>query len=439
MLPSLSPNPQNPKRQRTSGPAPVSKPLPAPPSKRRKVYHYPTTPPPEFYDRLSRQWLTLLTLQEWNRRTSTQDVTWPINHHQIPSLPSSVERFARQGGPDLTDLRGCRNQLSQPAQGVRSMSTSQNSRKRPRSGLDEPSQSSPSKKKSSKNTGPYDLQFEQHLIDHYIWPDGYRDDGEEPSNIDEIQSALEARRRSVSPSQFPAKAFEDFKRAVHKSKSEDKVMSDVIPDIVGTSTIPNNRNILFTNLAPLTDGTIVAAKPDLYDGILPADLKSQVRNALGLYITPSKNTSLPCLPNLFLEAKADANANVGKRQVCYDGAIGARGTLILRSAIEPDTAIDGNAYTLSSVYHNSTCSLKIYAHHPFKSSDPKWPVGYRMTLVGSWALDFRNSFRPGIQAYRNARDWAKKQRTDLALAVANVPAKTLTPSLASSTQILGPK
>ena len=60
--------------------------------------------PPSFWDNLSRQWLTTRTLGEWNRRTALAAAS---------DLPPRVDqedwdlkRFARQGGPDLSEVRG---------------------------------------------------------------------------------------------------------------------------------------------------------------------------------------------------------------------------------------------------------------------------------------------------------------------------------------------
>lgn len=61
--------------------------------------------PGSFWDNLSRQWLTPRALREFNRRT-----VWPA----VPILPDrfgkesirlvQLKRFAKRGGPDLSDL-----------------------------------------------------------------------------------------------------------------------------------------------------------------------------------------------------------------------------------------------------------------------------------------------------------------------------------------------
>ncbi|TKA64436.1 hypothetical protein B0A49_10134 [Cryomyces minteri] len=201
-------------------------------------------------------------------------------------------------------------------------------------------------------------------------------------------------------------------------------MSAVFPIIAGNADIPSQEDVMYTNLAPLTDGTITAPMPDFYDGALPQQLDRRVRNELGQYIVPSKNFSTPALPNFFAEAKGpDGSAAVAKRQACYDGAIGARGMLHARSyASGDDMEYDGNAYTITSTYHNSTGTLMMYTTHPTQPAESGGKPDYHMTQLRSFALtDTAERFREGAGAFRNARDWAKEQR-DNAITHANAKA-----------------
>ena len=70
-------------------------------------------PSPEFWDRLSRAFLSRRALWEFDRRTVGQ------SHPAAPPAPASrdlplgpqltrLKRFARRGGPSLTHLRGVR-------------------------------------------------------------------------------------------------------------------------------------------------------------------------------------------------------------------------------------------------------------------------------------------------------------------------------------------
>jgi hypothetical protein len=80
-------------------------------------------------------------------------------------------------------------------------------------------------------------------------------------------------------------------------------MAHVFPIIRGESDIPSSTQRLFKNLAPLTDGNIVDAKPDFCYGARPEQLNPRIREELGSYIVPSTNQSAPILPNNSTEAK----------------------------------------------------------------------------------------------------------------------------------------
>ncbi|KAJ9656080.1 hypothetical protein H2201_008652 [Coniosporium apollinis] len=274
-----------------------------------------------------------------------------------------------------------------------------------------------------RKTSAYDAGFEQHLVENGIYPHGHEHlddrDSPGPDNWEEINQALAQPRPSLSPSRFSDGAFRAFERANSRAYNEAKIMSSVLPIIAGSGDIPSQENIKYTNLAPLTDGTITAPKPDFYDGVRPEQLDRRVRNELGRYIVPSKNLSTPALPNFFVEAKGpDGSAAVAKRQACYDGAIGARAMLYTRSyASGDDMEYDGNAYTITSTYHDGT--LKMYTTHPTQPAEPDGNPNYHMTQLRTFAMtNTLETFRQAAGAFRNARDWAKEQRDD-AIAAAN--------------------
>ena len=60
---------------------------------------------PEFWDNLSKVWLTPRALRELDRRNDAQPVPKP----PAPAVHTAdLARFARRGGPDLRHLRGVR-------------------------------------------------------------------------------------------------------------------------------------------------------------------------------------------------------------------------------------------------------------------------------------------------------------------------------------------
>ncbi len=128
----------------------------------------------------------------------------------------------------------------------------------------------------SRRSSAYDANFEQHLIDHNIYPPLYDfpDDRTppKPANWAEIRQVLKVPRGSLSPSRIPESAFEDFQRK-NKTKFEGTVMRNVVPLLVGKAKIPNEGNLPFTNLDSLTDNTTVNPVPDFFDGARAGDLE----------------------------------------------------------------------------------------------------------------------------------------------------------------------
>jgi len=289
----------------------------------------------------------------------------------------------------------------------------------------------------------YDPAFEQHLIDHGIYPEDYSDDEntKEPDNWKEINARLAQRRESLSLSRFTRQSFLNFRKLSRDALTESVVMSKSFPVITGDAKIPSQQNIKFGNLKDLTDGSLTNAQPDFYDGSRPAALRSQIRNELDSYIVPSTNKSAPCLPNFFAEVKGPKGTiPVASLQVMYYGALGARGIHELRSHVDPENTFDNNAYVITSTYHSTTGSLTMYTTHPTPCEDPSRPIEYRMTHINGWCMTGNpDSFREGATAFRNARDWAKEKRDEL-ITAANRSMPAVSPSTVDSStpSILSP-
>lgn len=94
------------KRQHTEAGLSLDNPSESQPSKRLKSSRA------EFYDSLSKVWLTRRALKELDRRT--RQANSPQRPASAPrrvyreSTSKQIQRFARHGGPDLRDLRGVR-------------------------------------------------------------------------------------------------------------------------------------------------------------------------------------------------------------------------------------------------------------------------------------------------------------------------------------------
>lgn len=185
------------------------------------------------------------------------------------------------------------------------------------------------------------------------------------------------------------------------------------------------KETFFSTTWPLTDNDLTAAKPDLYYGARPEAIKRQIRNDLSRQIIPSKQDHLPAAPNFFLKAQGpDGSAAVVGRQVCYDGALGVRGMQSLQSYGQSEPVYDNNASTISSIYLGGSGLLLLYANHAAQPGGPGTRPEYYINQLGGYAMTHSpDTFRQGVAAYRNLRDWAKEQR-DEAITRANERAGT---------------
>ncbi|KAL9123877.1 MAG: hypothetical protein Q9217_006736 [Psora testacea] len=422
---------------------------PQPPWKRaKKPFQSQQEANTAYWDSLSKLWCTRRALKELDRRNRQTAIPVRITAARRLDLgrepdplkyPSKqLKRFSRYGGPDLRDLTGVNlardtsrslliSSLQFPEPATPNLSVhvmpSNQSRSRTQSKSRNTLDNSTAKTTTSKTkkTSPYDPNFEQNLIDNSVYPDDYDfPDGRDPpkpNNENEILDRLGRPRPSLSPSQLPEKAFRSFKQKNSRALNEDAVMAEVFPMIQGNAHIPSAKNIAFGNLEPLTHGNLVDAKPDSYDGAPPAQIHRRIREELGSYITPSTQQQAPALPNFFTEVKGpDGSAAVAKRQACYNGALGARAVQKLQG-LGQEPIYDNNAYTITSTYHDGT--LKIYTVHSTQAADLEDSHEYHMTQLRSFATtDTPESFRQGVGAFRNARDWTKEQR-DKFIAAAN--------------------
>ncbi|EEH19029.2 hypothetical protein PABG_01348 [Paracoccidioides brasiliensis Pb03] len=394
-----------------------------------------------YWDNLSKIWLTKDALEELDRRNSLPKP--PKNHHRpitrrfhtelkkrcnsfqfapvflrdcAPACSKQIKRVSRLGGPDLTDLRN----YPKPENFLeKAMSSRSRSRKR-RAGSPSTGADTRDTTKSTSTT-PYNRNFQQNLIDHGVYPDGYEyPDGRIPAmlnNWKEINETLARPRPSLSPSKFSDEHFRKFKRAdTHASKEQPVTSSSssVIPIIEGDVDDPKcaGGGYPLGNLAPLTDGTLAQAKPDHFYGARPEQLDRQIRSELSDHIIPATQDDLPMVPNFFLEAKGpDGSLAVATRQACYDGALGARGMHALQSYQQDGSTYDNNAYTLTLTYHGGT--LKLYTTHLIKPEGPGRRPEYIMAQLNTWGMTGNlETFRQGACAYRNARDWAKEKRDE---------------------------
>ncbi|KAK2746520.1 hypothetical protein FQN57_003146 [Myotisia sp. PD_48] len=432
------------------------------PSKRQKTNQY--------WDNLSKLWLTKHALAELDRRNALeeQDCLDPQPIHQpltraryaklteqskptrdallnfLPETIKSIKQFARAGGPDLSDLRDYPGPRYQPIM-------SQN-RSIPH-GRKRPAKSPPSGSRATKTTtrttksSVYSRNFEQKLVDNGFYPPGHRYPGGEkvpiPDNWAELNDIMARPRASLSPSEFTEDQFSEYQDADMNLSKENPLTIAVIPILEGKTSDKKSigGGYSFRNLASLikpkpkdkqadagqaddsqaddgqADGKkagdtplLTCVTPDRFYGARPEQLNPKIRDTLSDIIIPSTEDKLPILPNFFLEAKGpNGTIAVATRQALHDGAIGTRGMHMLRSYLQKEEIYGNLAYTISSIYCAGT--LRLYAHHIIPSTKNNMESETIMTHLKAYAIiSDHETFLRGATAYRNLRDWAEEQR-----------------------------
>ncbi|KAL3462633.1 hypothetical protein BJX64DRAFT_276975 [Aspergillus heterothallicus] len=375
-------------------------------------------PPPLFWDKLPKLWLTKSALREATRqnkslslyqRSSSIPYTFAPDFLRNCSATNlkGVKRLSRCGGPDLSDIKD----YPAPADFYQySMDATNSNSKR---------HTTKRTKLKTNATTAYDPHFEQHLIDNGVFtPFSKYPHGTEPSkpkNLKEIQQRL----RAPCPLPDSDMQYEEFARLNKDAVSEELVIADILPKLEGNrkdgSMIGGQR---LNNLAPLTDVTLACAKPDLYHGTSPNQLNRSIREDLSNMIIPTHQTSFLITPNFFVEAKGhDGSSAVVQLQACYDAALGARAMHALQQYGHENCSnkpkyYDNNAYTMAATFQNGL--LGLYVTHPTRSTNNNGPdTYYVMTQVGKWCLDGDpDTYQRAITAYRNARDLAREFRDD---------------------------
>ncbi|KAL8808337.1 MAG: hypothetical protein Q9182_000157 [Xanthomendoza sp. 2 TL-2023] len=351
---------------------------------------------PNFWDNLSKLWLTRRALREFDRRTVRPTTpTRPYSIGAEQNTSTQLKYFAENGGPSLGDLR------SYPTSKERTVLSSH----------------------FTMTTGAYDLDFEEHLKDHgvYLPDEPSVDEASKPLNRSEILSSLGQSRSSEWA--ITEDDWKDFRNDNKSCSTESKVKSEVIRTIAGKPKLDWEMEVEFNNIKPLTNHT-KRAKPDYYDGSKPSELALSIRKELHAYLVPSTNDSRPLLPNFSLEVKGP-NGNLACliRQALHIGGLGARAIHELRSWTAVKKLDDQKAYTIAATYQPTDGVLTLFSIHPVPSknsnhralsSAPARRWKYHMTLLNRYFMTTDlDGFKKGVYAYRNAREWCKKQRDDL--------------------------
>lgn len=132
----------------------------------------------------------------------------------------------------------------------------------------------------------------------------------------DIQSDLTLKRASLSPSMFSEGAFNRFRRSDWGAKPEND-NGKGHPYHLRHQWYPNQQNVLFTELTPITDDTVEKPQPVFFDGACLDDLSREVQNDERVRLTaiPTKHASDPVAPNFHMEIRPGAlNASASSEE-----------------------------------------------------------------------------------------------------------------------------
>lgn len=337
-------------------------------------------------------------------------------HDLTPAITADLARLAKHGGPDLRDLRGYHVQVRDERL-ARAMSSRQSQ------ALSQPTSSTAATSRTgSQSINAYHRDFERNLLNHSIHPIN----GSEKPDLTEAMAALPVRRASLSPDRFTEQDFDTLRTNHELVKNETEVVAHIVSKITGPlqRQHPSSADTVFGNLDVLTDGTIVRAKPDLYYGANLVEVNRSVLAQLDKHISPSTQAEHSLAPNFFVEAKGpDGRSSVLQKQIRYDGAIGSRCMHSLQNYGVDNPQYDGRARSFSATYLGTT--LQLYAHHVTAPRTKEDRPGYHTTELRAYAItDQREMFIQGVTAFRNLRDFAKRER-DALISAANARAPPL--------------
>ena len=331
----------------------------------------------------------------------------PLRREQTSA---DLQRFARVGGPNLTDLRGYIRPTSirlaeSKTLNTESLPMSQQKRK------SDTQEDLDGDKKKSKRTNAYDENFMTRLMQRNV---NYIAKTPEPNNVHALKEMLKKPRPEMTEANFAEKC-QDLEDAIDRAhQNEDSVLDSVVPIIMGdkrdTKKFNTARNRLCTVWANLVEDTqLVQAQPDYFDGIKANKDNALLHTYLEKLIVPAKNA--PFLPNFFFEAKGPGGVKeIAQRQATYDGSFGARAVHYTRRVAEENFR-DGNAYSFSAIYASEV--LRLFAHFTLQDKEGRMLRYHTVPLRAFILQDEPEQIREAITSFRNLRDHALDVRNML--------------------------
>ena len=289
---------------------------------------------------------------------------------------------------------------------------------------------------SDRRISAYMPGFEQNIVSGGVVLPGYRQlcgSITRPENYQELRDVMGEYRPSLSPTLYSEVKFEEYQNDVYRSTNEAELLTNAWPTLNGKTNAPTGMNRSF-DMTPLTDGTIVDPKPDVFYGASYSRIDPRVRDNLAPYILASSNPRVPAAPNFFAEIKGPrGTGDVALLQTGYNGAVGARAYECLERYGEKDIEIvfTSNAFTIATTFDGHL--LRIFSVHTPPPAEAGGQTQYVLCQLRSFAMtDTPETFRAGATAYRNLRDWAL-ERLDKVIEKANNKHSELTQPYKSST------
>ncbi|POS73656.1 hypothetical protein DHEL01_v207954 [Diaporthe helianthi] len=400
---------------------PASTPEKASRSKRRRTESDPSQlRPHKFWDTLTRVPLCKSALRELDQRNAVIDLAVTTPTPTPTPTPKQADldrpqllRYARHGGPELSDIRGLAEMPRRRGRGG-GRGRIQKSQGRPASRRSATTQ--------TKSSSPYDAAFRQHLIDWKVWPINYVFQAGHPAppppdNLqDIIKEVCSDGRGSLEPGSFNVKEHENFQLA-HSLNGEEESRSrtlDLIEGPLALSTAHVKKGpVKLSNLRPLLPANLVPGCPDRIYGARLDNLDKSVRDRLDELIIPTAHRDILC-PNFVVHIKGeDGTLQVAERQAVYDGALVARGMDYLWEAgSSHDQDHQYHARTITCTFADGVLRMYAMARHRFGAGSNQ-DVEYVTHRLGSWLMvEELDQYCRGAAAFRNGLEWARRQREE---------------------------
>lgn len=260
----------------------------------------------------------------------------------------------------------------------------------------------------------HSMAWEQHLIDHFIYPP-YYDQTQYPANLGNIKVKLSRRWPSLDQSRFSDDDYSEFLKTRKEAMSKSSALALVFSTFIGKLDIPHGQGIPFRNLRRLTEENFPLPRPDFYDGTQLSTHECEVPQGLAKFLMPSTNLFAPIIPPfLMIEGAATTTSPILQRKAWYNSIFAASAMHQVRSHILLQPLNGKKAYVITASYEPREALLTLYVTHTVLSNNPAPPFEYHTVVCSSWNLENEaETFRTAISALKNTREWAWDQRDDM--------------------------